>query len=165
MLGRRLQLEQIDDIDEPNLQIHEFFAQKGGSRESFLGGYISGGCDDYVWLPSLVITGPIPDSDPFRAMRDRRVHIQILQVLLFVADDHVHIVLTSQAVIGNRQQAVHVGWQIDARDIRTFIYDNVEKSRILVGKAIMVLAPDRRGNQQVQRSNGITPREVIADLQ
>jgi hypothetical protein len=29
------------------------------------------------------------------------VHIQILQVLLFVADDYVHVVLAAQTVIGD----------------------------------------------------------------
>ena len=71
-----------------------------------------------------------------------RIDIQILQVHLLIADDHVDVVFTAQAVIGDGQQAVDVRRQIDARDFGAFVYDYVQEPRILMSKTIVVLAPD-----------------------
>ena len=54
---------------------------------------------------SLIVAGLTPDTDAFRAMRDRCIHVQILQVHLLVADDHVDVVLAAQTMIGDGQQS------------------------------------------------------------
>jgi hypothetical protein len=72
-----------------------------------------------------------------------------MKMRLLVGDNHIDIVNSSQAVIGDRQQAVRIRRQIDARDARAFVGDHIEESRILMGKAVVVLPPHGGGNQQV----------------
>jgi len=41
-------------------------------------------------------------------MNNRGVDVQVLKMRLFIADDHIYIVLAPQAVIGDGQQRVDV---------------------------------------------------------
>ena len=118
MFGAGLQLEQIDHIDEADLDVGELLAQQHGCGQSFQRRDVAGRGHDHVGLAALVVAGPIPNADAFGAVRDGRVHGHVLQMQLLVADDHVDVVLAAQAVVGHRQQAVHVGRQIDAGDVR-----------------------------------------------
>jgi len=68
-------------------------------------------------------------------------------------------------MIRHRQQAVNVGWQIDSRNSRAFIYHHIEESGVLVREAVMVLTPDCRGDQQIQGGDLFAPGQVIADRQ
>ena len=70
---------------------------------------------------------------------------------LLVGDDDVDVVLAAQAVVGDAQQAVGVGRQIDARDVGALVADHIEKAGILMGEAVVILPPDERGDQQVER--------------
>jgi hypothetical protein len=47
-------------------------------------------------------------------------------------------------MIGDIQQGIGIGRQIDAYHVR-FPVDMVDKARILVAEAVVVLAPDMRG--------------------
>ena len=78
---------------------------------------------------------------------------------LLVGDDHVDVVFAAQAVIRHAQQAVGVGRQIDARDIGALVADHVEKAGILMGEAVVVLPPDERSDQQVERGDRSPPVE------
>lgn len=69
---------------------------------------------------------------------------------LFVCNDNVHVVDTLQAVVSDRQQAVSVGGQVDPHDVGTLVDDHVEEAGALVRKAVVILSPDERSNQQVQ---------------
>ena len=84
-------------------------------------------------------------------MFNRGVHIEILQMLLFVAHNHVNVVGAFQTMVGYGKQAVYVRRQIDAGNRRTLVDHQVDKARILVGKAIVILPPDGGGDQQVKR--------------
>ena len=72
---------------------------------------------DHVRLAALVVAGPVPDADALGAMLDRRIHVEKLQMRLLVGDDDVDVVGAAQAMIGDAQQAVGVGRQIDARHV------------------------------------------------
>ena len=78
---------------------------------------------------------------------------------LFVGDDHVHVVLTAQAVVRHAQQAVRIRRKIDARDFGALVADNIEKAGILVGEAVVILTPDERSDQQVERRDRSAPVE------
>ena len=106
-----------------------------------------------------------PDADALGAVRDGLVHRHVLQVLLLVADDHVDVVGAPEAVIGHAEQRVHVRRQIDAADIRALVHHHIEEARILVREAVVVLAPDRRGDQQVERRDRRAPGQFAADRQ
>ena len=141
MLSIALNLEEVDDIDKTDLQFGEFSSQQRRCRQRFLRWDIAGTRKDDVGFLPLIIACLAPDADAFRAMRNCGIHIQILQVRLFVTYDHVDVILASQAVIGDAKQAVDVGWQIDSGNFRSLIYDDIEKAGILVSKTIVVLPP------------------------
>ena len=84
---------------------------------------------------------------------------------LLVGDDHIDIVAASQTVIGNRQQAVRIGRQIDARHARTLVGDDIQKAGILVCEAVVILPPDSRGNQQVEGSDIRAPGQLTRFFQ
>src|SRR5215469_7878166 len=165
MFAVGLQLEQIDHIDEANLQIRKLWPQKRNRSQSLLSRNIAGRGDDHVRFAGFVVAGPIPDPDSLRAVGDGGAHIQILQVFLLVADDHVHIILAAQTVISDGEKAVHIGWQIDASDIGALVDYYIEKSRVLVREAVVVLPPYGRSDQKIERRDGIPPGQVIRDLQ
>ena len=83
-------------------------------------------------------------------MFDGGIHIQVLQVLLLIAHDDVNVVGAVQAMVGDGKEAINVRGQVNPCHRWTFVQDYIEEARILVGKAVMVLAPDGRGNQQVE---------------
>ena len=97
-----MQLEQVHHIDEANLQVREILAQHGRCGQGFLGGDIPGGRHHHIRLRPLIVAGPVPDTEALGAVSDGGVHVQILQVLLLVRDDHVDVILAAQAVIGDR---------------------------------------------------------------
>jgi len=80
-------------------------------------------------------------------------------------DDHVHVVAAPQAVVCDRQEAVRVRWQVDADDIGLLVDHVVEKARILVREAVMVLLPDVGSQEIVQRRDLSTPWQLLDDFQ
>jgi hypothetical protein len=64
--------------------------------------------------------------------------------------DDVDVVATPQAVVRHRKQAVGVGRQVDANDLRLLVDDVIDEARVLVREAVVVLTPDVRGEQDVE---------------
>ena len=60
---------------------------------------------------------------------------------MFTCYHHVNIMPAAQTMIKNRQQAIGIGWQINSYYICFFIDYMIEKTRILVGKTIVILLP------------------------
>ena len=143
----------------------KFRAQQRGRGQCLLRGNVTGGGHHDVGLAPFVIAGPIPDANAFGAMDDGFLQIQILQVLLLVAHDHVHVVLAAQAMIGNRKQAVHVRRKINAGHVGAFVDHDIEKAGILMRKAVVVLPPYGGSDQQIQRRDGLPPGKCAAHFQ
>ena len=118
-----------------------------------------------VGLGAIVVRRPFPDPEPTRAVRDRVLHVQVVQRRLLAGDDHVDVVAGAQAVIGDRQQRVGVRRQVDADDLGLLVDDVVDEPRVLMGEAVVVLAPDVRGEQVVQRRDRAPPRDLTGDLE
>src|SRR5262249_47080513 len=89
------------DVHEPDLRVREVLAQQGGGGQGLHRRHVAAARHDHIGFGPLVVAGPIPEAEAFRAVRDRRLHVQILQVDLFVRDDHVDVVEAAQAVVGN----------------------------------------------------------------
>ena len=98
-------------------------------------------------------------------MRDRRLHVEELQLRLLAGHDHVDVVAAAQAVVGDRQQRVRVRRQVDADDLRLLVRHVVDEARVLVREAVVVLAPDVRGEQVVERRDRPPPRDAARHLQ
>ena len=151
VLAGRGQLVEINDVDETHFQVGEVLPQQHGRGQRFLGRNVAGAGHHHIRFLAGVVAGPLPDADALGAVFDRRIHVQILQVLLLVADDDVDVIGAVQAVRGGGQQGVDVGRQIDAGDFRALVHHHIQETRILMRKAVVVLAPDGRGDQQVER--------------
>ena len=163
MLAVRLEHHQIDHIDDANFQLWEMLAQKIDGGQRLHGGDISGAGHDDIWLPALVVAGPFPNADACGAMFDGGIHVQPLQGWLFPGNDDVDIVTAAQAVVRHRQQRVRIRGQIDANDLGLFVDDMIDEARVLVAEAIVVLPPDMRRQQIIERADGPTPRD-LADV-
>ena len=68
-------------------------------------------------------------------------------------------------MVGDRQQRVRVGRQVDAHDLCLLVRDDVEEARVLVAEAVVVLAPDVAREQVVERRDRPPPGDAVADLQ
>ena len=71
----------------------------------------------------------------------------------------------AQAVVHHRQQAVGIRRKINPHDLGFLVDDVVDEAGILVGEAVVILAPDMGGQQVVQRGDLAPPRQVRGDLQ
>ena len=79
---------------------------------------------------------------------------------MLAGDDDVDVVAAAQAVVHHRQQAVRIGRQVDPHDLGLLVDDVVDEARVLVREAVVVLAPDVRGQQVVQRGDLAPPRQA-----
>ena len=114
VLARRLHLEEIDDVDEPHLEIRQVLAQDRRRRQRFLRRYVAARGHHDVRLLALVVARAIPDADALRAVHDGLVDRRELQVLLLVGDDDVDAVGRAQALIGHDEQSVRIRREVDA---------------------------------------------------
>jgi hypothetical protein len=98
---------------------------------------------------------------------DGRIDVEPLLLQLFAGDDQVDVVAAAQTVIRYRQEAVCIGRQIDAHDIGFLIRDMIDKAGVLVGKAVVILSPNMRGQQVIQRCDrkaDFEPLGVLAKM-
>ena len=165
MFRTGLQPHQVDDIDHPNPQIGQMLAKDGHGREDLERRRVPATGHDHVRLGILIVAGPWPDPDAFRAVHHRRVHGQPLGQRVLSCHHDVDIVPAAQAVIDDGQQAVGVGRQVHAYDVGLLVDDVVEKTGVLMREAVVVLLPDMRGEQIVQRGDLAPPRQFRGDLQ
>jgi hypothetical protein len=145
ILGRHA--EQIVHVDKADFKVREMRSEQGRGRQSLFGGNVATAYHHHVRLDSLIVARPFPDPQALGAMLDGGVHVQVLQVILLVADDDINIVMAAQAVIGGGQQAVDIRRQVDASDMGILVHHHVQESGILVGEAVVVLAPHGGGDE------------------
>ena len=77
----------------------------------------------------------------------------------------VGVVAAAQAVVHDRQQAVGVGREVDAHHRGLLVDHVVDEAWVLVGEAVVVLAPHVAGEQIVERRDRRTPGDVPCHLQ
>ena len=70
-----------------------------------------------IGFAAVVIAGPLPNPEPRFAVLDCLIHRQPLGGWLLAGDDDIDVVAAAQAVVGDRQQAIGVGRQIDSDDL------------------------------------------------
>src|SRR5438067_2877763 len=144
MLGVRLQAHEVDDVDDAHLQLGQVLAKQRRCGERLEGGDVSAAAEHDVRSPFFIVGRPLPDADAAGAVHDRVLYCQVVQRRLLSRHDHVHVVAAAQAVVGDRQQRVRVGRQVDADHLGLLVDDVVDKARVLVREAVVVLAPDVR---------------------
>ena len=72
---------------------------------------------------------------------------------LLARDDHIDAVISAKAMIGDPEQRIGIRWQIDADDIGLLVGDEIDKAGVLVAETVVILAPDMRGEEVIQRSD------------
>src|SRR4026208_2226390 len=92
VLAPWLQFHQVYNVDDADLQCRKMLAAEIYRSQRFQRWHISATGHHNVWLCSLVIARPFPDSDASRAMFDRLVHRQPLRGRLFACYHDVDIV-------------------------------------------------------------------------
>ncbi len=79
--------------------------------------------------------------------------------------DDIDIVLRLDAVIEARQQTVGIRRKIETNNVCLLVGNMIQETRILMRKPIMILLPDMRRQNDVQRRNLLAPRQLIAHLE
>src|SRR5664280_2840364 len=74
VLGLRLQFHEIDDINYPDFQAGQMLAKDRNGSQYLQRRRVSATGHDHIRLGALVVAGPLPDTDSFRAMYDRLFH-------------------------------------------------------------------------------------------
>ena len=97
-------------------------------------------------------------------MLDRRIHVEPLGRRLLAGDDDVDSVPTAQAMVGDIKEGIGVGRKVDPHDVSLLVDDMIDKSGILMAEAIMILAPDMRRQQIIERSDRPPPRHLFCSL-
>ena len=165
VLAVGLQSHQIHDIHHADLQFRQCATQDRYRGEGLQRRHIPRAGHHHVRLPAGVAARPRPPPDTAGAMLQRRIHGEPLRRRVLAGHHDVDVMAAAQTVVHDRQQAVGVRRQIDAHHLRLLVDDEIEKTRILVREAIVILAPDVRGQQVVQRGDPAPPRQLRADLE
>jgi hypothetical protein len=153
VLGSRLQLHEVDDVDHPDSQVGQELAHDGDGGERFQRGHVAAAGHDYIWCSALVVAGPRPDADALGAVLDGCVYRKPLRRRVFARNHDVDVVAAAQAVVHDRQQAVGIRRKVNPHDLGLLVYDVVDETRVLVREAVVILAPYVRGQQVVQRGD------------
>ena len=98
-------------------------------------------------------------------MLDRLLHRQPLGARVLARHNDVHIVAALDAVVKAGEQAVGIRRQIHAHDIGLLVGRMVEEAGVLMRKAVVVLLPDVRGEDVVERGDVLPPRQLAAHLE
>src|ERR1035437_5168048 len=67
--------------------------------------------------------------------------------------------------IGDRKQGVGIGWKIYPNDVRLLVDHDVQEARVLMAVAVVVLPPYVRGEQIVERSDGLAPGNLVGGFE
>ena len=137
----RLEAHEIDDVDDADAQVGQVLAQQAaaaGSRCRRLRSERGRRVEAHL----LVVRDPLPDPDAAGAVDDRLLQ-EVVERRLLAGHDHVHVVAAAQAVVGDREQAVRVRWEVDADDLGLLVDDVIDEARILVGEAVVVRGAER----------------------
>jgi hypothetical protein len=136
-----LQLEQVNHVDESDLQVRKPFSEQRCGCQCFLGGDVARGSKNNIGFLAFIITGPIPDTDTLCAVGNGSINIQVLQMLLLVRDNYVDVVFRAQAMICYGQQTIGIRREVNAGYCGALIEHYIEKPRILVCEAVVILTP------------------------
>ena len=167
MLRLRQQPHEVDDVDDPYAQVRQPLAEdRGGGQRLQCGNLPGAGQHDVGHRAGIVaIPGPLPDAEPTGAVQRGVGHREPVLLGLLSGDDHVDVVPRPQTVVVRGQQGVGVRRQVDPDDLGVLVQHHVEKARVLVREAVVILAPHVGGEQVVEAGDRPPPGHLSAGLQ
>jgi hypothetical protein len=68
-------------------------------------------------------------------------------------------------MVGDPEQRVGVRRKIDPDDVGFLVGDEIDEAGILMAEAVVVLAPDMRGQQVIERGDRASPCQAARHLQ
>src|ERR1700676_1333215 len=134
--------------------------QYGHRRQSLERRHVARAGHDKIRAAALIVAGPLPDPDAFAAVLDRPVHRQPLWRRMFARHHYIDVVTAAQAMIHHRQQAIGIGRQVDPHDLRLLVDYMVEETGVLMRETIVILSPDMRTQQVIERRDLAAPWEA-----
>ena len=161
----RLQPHQVDHVHHPHAQAGQVLAQQRHGGHHLEGGRVARAGEHHVGFAALLVAGPLPDPRAPGAVQDGLVHREPVRGLVLARHDHVDVVAAAQAVVGDREQRVRVRGQVDPGHLGLLVDHVVDEAGVLVGEAVVVLAPHVRGEQVVQRRDRPAPGQPLAGLE
>src|SRR5450759_979017 len=144
MFGLGLQTHQVDHVYYADLDVRQVLAHQVDGGQGLQCRDVAAAGHDDIRLAALIVAGPVPDSDAAGAVQDRLLHGQPVGRGLLAGHDDVDVVAAPQAVVRDRQHRVGVRRQIDSDDLGLLVDDDIDKARVLMGEAVVVLTPDQR---------------------
>src|SRR6516162_5174026 len=141
----------------PSDQVHR--------SERLQGRHVAAASHHDVGLSASVVAGPFPNADAGGAVFDGLVHSQPHRGWLLARDDDVHVVAAAQTVVGNAEKAVGIRREVDADDLGLFVDNMINETRVLVTEAVVILPPDMRTEQVVERGYRAAPGDVAGHFQ
>lgn len=161
MVHVRDKLEEVNDVNKTNLELREvLFQESSGSKRLHSRDITATSHNEVRVLVGVTHTRPFPNTKTLGTVRNSSLHVEVLQVILFVGNDNVDIVFAVETVIHDREKTVTVGREIDADDLGGLIGDDVEETGVLVSETVMVLTPDRGGKKNVKGGDFDTPFDL-----
>ena len=99
LLGVGFEFHQVDDVDDPDLELRHRIAQDGHGGQRFKRRGIAAAGHDKIRFFAAVIAGPFPDADALGAVLYRLFHGQPLAAWMLGGYDGIDIVFAPDAVI------------------------------------------------------------------
>ena len=93
MLGLRLELEQVNNVDESDLDLRQVLTHDGNSSESLESRGITAASENNVRLFALVVGSPLPDAYTLCAVLNSLLHGEPLGTGMLGSYHNVYIVL------------------------------------------------------------------------
>jgi len=94
--------EQIDDINKAQAEIGKFVPQQNARGQQLVRRYVPAAHENSIRLVPLIGAGPMPNPDPFDAMPDSLLFIELLKMKLLVGNDNIHVVGAPQTMVDDR---------------------------------------------------------------
>ena len=160
-----LQAHEVDHVDDPDLQVRQALAEDVGRGEDLERRNVTRTAEHDVRLPTLIVAGPRPDAGAAGRVQDGVGHREPVRAHLLAGHDHVHVVAAAQAVVGDRQEGVRIGRQVDADDFGLLVHHVVDEAGVLVAEAIVILSPDVAAQQVIERRDRSAPGNPTRRLQ
>src|SRR5208337_4949399 len=145
-------------------QIGKVTPEEIGGGHSLKRGNVARACHDHVGFESAVVARPLPDTDSGGAVLYRLIHAEPLRCRLLAGHNHIDAVPAAKAAIGGEEKRIGVGREVDAHDAGLLVANIVDEARVLMAKAVMVLAPNMRGEKIVERGYRPAPGNLAAAL-
>ena len=155
-----LEAHQVHDVDEADPELRQVLPEQVHGGQRLERGDVTRARHHHVRLAALVVARPAPDADAAGAVEDRLVHRQPVGRGLLAGHDDIDVVAAGQAVVGHREQRVRIGRQVDPDDVRLLVDHVVDEAGVLVAEAVVVLAPDERAEDVVERRDRPAPGDA-----